>query len=278
MDWKFSISPVVWQVHEEGLEYVHGKEVDQDWAFGVRLNLAYDTCCAGTIEIDWTYYRTTEHSTIKNASPIWSYTPIETFDQVRGDTKLTLNLLDARLGTDFYPTCFLTLHPFFALSSGWIDQDFMIRGINDSITMDKVTMENDFWGIGPKVGFKSLWELGCGFSLFGNADVTLFYGDFTVRQKEKTEHASSHPSLCSYKDTFWLSRAFVDLIIGIDWEWIFCSCDYSIGFAAGWETLFFFGQNQLKRPLSHQRERGDLRPVIILALLKETTSRLWKSC
>ncbi|MDN3506857.1 MAG: Lpg1974 family pore-forming outer membrane protein [Simkaniaceae bacterium] len=247
MDWEFSISPVVWQVHEEGLDYAKGKKVDQDWAWGVRLNLAYDTCYSGILELDWTYYRTTEKSTCKNAIPTWS-NHITSFDRMRADTKLLLNLLDLRLGAEFFPNCYLTFHPFIALSTVWLDQDFIIHGQNETIPLHQVKMRNDFWGIGPKIGLKTEWLLGCGFSFFGNADATLFYGDFSVRQK-----ATSAPLI---KDNFWLSRAYLDFILGIQWEWIFCSNDYSIGFAAGWENLFFFGQNQLR--LGGHPIKGDL--------------------
>jgi len=260
MNWEFSISPVVWQVHEEGLDYAKGKQINQDWAWGVRLNLAYDTCYSGIIELDWTYYRTREKSTCQNNSPIWSHPTLEstTYDRMRADTLILLNLLDLRLGAAYSPTCFLTLQPYLSLSTIWIDQDFIIHGQNESISLDQVKMKNDFWGIGPKIGLKTLWALCSGFSLFGNVDATLFYGDFSIRQKEKILYTTNATSTFESKDSFWLSRVYLNAILGVDWEWIFCSGDYSIGFAAGWETLFFFGQNQLRRPSAHLPEKGDL--------------------
>jgi len=279
MDWKFSISPVVWQAHEEGLDYAienqsglafinnkgSVKRIGFDWEWGVRLNLTYDTCCIGDLEIDWTYFRTTGKSSAtapfpEALFPVWTIpgSSITPSTKMSANWRLTLNLLDIRLGTDCCPTCFLTLHPFLALSTGWLDQTFQIDGSGGvsqggaalTVLDDDFKMKNNFWGIGPKFGLKTNWDLGCGFSLFGNGDVSILYGEFDISQKEKILFDGLTPAttfLDIRKDKFWLSRVYLDFILGFRWEWILCCGDYSLGFEAGWENLFFFGQNQLMR-------------------------------
>lgn len=279
MNWKFAISPLLWQAHEEGLDYAiknqsglafinnngNVKRIDFDWEWGVRLNLEYDTCCIGDLEVEWTYFRTTGKDSTsaifpEAIFPVWTIpgSSITPSTKAKANWKLILNLLDLRLGAHYCPTCFLELRPFLALSTGWLDQKFNIDasgGVSQggaalTVLDDDIDMKNDFWGIGPKFGLKTNWNLGCGFSLFGNGNIAILYGEFDLSQKEKILFEGLTPAttyLDIRKDKFWLSRVYLDFILGFRWEWIFCCGDYSLGFEAAWENLFFFGQNQLMR-------------------------------
>lgn len=294
--WKLSISPIVWQAHEEGLDYAiknqsglafisdHGdvKRIDSDWDWGVRLNFEYQTNCVGDVELMWTYYNTDGTSSAsapfpEALFPVWT-TPgatITSSTSAKAKWELCLNLLDLRLGARYNPTCYLELRPFIALSTAWIDQDFRIETSGGTSTGgaalivldDSVKMKNDYWGIGPKLGVKANWDLGCGFTLFGNVDGSILYGDFCLTQKEKVLFEGLTPKttyLDLKNDSFWLSRVYLDFLLGFRWEWCLCCGDYSIGFEAGWENLVFFGQNQLKRftddtnPGIHVPVNGDL--------------------
>ena len=276
---KLSVSPLLWQAHEEGLDYAiknesglafinnNGKvqRIDSDWEWGVRLNLEYQTCGIGDLEAQWTYFRSTETDSISATFPeaiftVWT-TPgssIPPSTEASARWKIKINLFDLRLGARYNPTCFFELHPFLALTTGWIDQKFSIKssgGVSRGgaaliVLDDDIEMQNDFWGIGPKFGFKTTWDLGCGFSLFGNADISILYGKFDLSQHETILFEGLTPAttfLDLRKDKFWLSRVNLDFILGFRYEWIFCCGDYSLGFEAAWENLFFFGQNQLKR-------------------------------
>ena len=279
LDWKFSISPLVWQAHEEGLDYAiknqsglgfvnrkgSVKRINFDWDWGVRLNLEYQTCCLWELGIQWTYYRTTgDDSTSANFPkaifPVWTIPGSSITPSTKASAKwrLMVNLLDFRLGVRYCPTDLIDLQPFLALAFGWLDQNFDIKtsgGVSKALAAqvvlnDDIDMRNDFWGIGPKFGLKTNWHLGCGFSFFGNGDISILYGEFDLNQQEKILFDDLTPAttfLDIQKDKYWLSRVYLDMIFGFRWECdIYCGY-YRLGLEAGWEHLFFFGQNQLKR-------------------------------
>ncbi|NGX45334.1 MAG: hypothetical protein K940chlam2_00483 [Chlamydiae bacterium] len=272
-------SVLLWQVHEEGLDYViknnaglafiddNGsvKRIDFDWDWGFRLALGYNTDCKMDFYLNWTYYSTDGSDSASAAFPasifpVWTIpgSSLTASTEAEASWRLRLNILDLQMSALFSPCGFLDLKPRIALTTAWIDQKFNINssgGLSKGtaafvVLDDDIDMKNDFWGIGPKFGVDTNWLLGCGFTFFGNADVSILYGEFDISQQESVLLEGITPAIVYLdlkNDKFWLSRANLDFILGLRWERTFQKGCYHFALEASWENLFFFGQNQLKR-------------------------------
>jgi hypothetical protein len=292
-----SVSALYWKAYEEGLDYAiktesgaafinnNGsvKRMQFDWDWGFRVGLGYLIPNRKMdLDLSWTRYET-EHSNSTSATfpetlfSVWTYPGAglssENFAKARTD--LDLNIIDFVMGAYFSPRKFLDIKAFAGLSTAWIDQKFSIHlsgGSNSQISNavvldDHIRLKNNFWGIGPKFGLNTSWILGWGFSIVGNANATLFYGLFDIKQNESVLLSGLSPRI-TYLDIdhnrFHLLRANLDLLLGMRWDRMFCNNRTHLSIEAGWENLLFWGQNQLMRfvatghPGVNVSENGDL--------------------
>jgi hypothetical protein len=82
--------------------------------------------------------------------------------------------------------------------------------------------DQKFTGIGPLVGLEADWNIGCGFSLYANADLSWLYGNFKVRIHELTESEHTFDFYSSDKHLV-ANIGVADAGIGIRWETCFCN-------------------------------------------------------
>lgn len=250
------------------------KTPDFDWDFGFKVGVGYVTTCdSWDIGVLWTWYRGRANDHIEreredNASlmPLWSgfasaagsilfATDIETH------WKLQLNLIDIELGREFWTSKYLTLRPFVGLRIAFIDQDFEIRHKGGSWSAfgsvpaqiaynDQVDLRNDFKGVGIRAGLNTVWNVGCGWGIYGNLAGSIVYGRFYISHDEDIREATApHDkiSILDYDYSFRASRAMLDLGLGVQWHSMFCDCQYGFTFQIGYEQHLFFHQNQLWR-------------------------------
>jgi len=169
--------PVDWTLDTNHLptnQYVAYHTVDYDFAPGFRVGV-------GT-EGDWgaKFYYTRFHvsatdSASGNLTPAFlggkqavpSDSILNTpfyFDEGRVRAAIDYNVLDLDLGPTFYLSDSLQARPVVGLRGAWIDQSFesVFQGTWPGFDLSKTTVErmkNDFWGIGPKVGLETEWNL-----------------------------------------------------------------------------------------------------------------------
>lgn len=289
-------SALFWQPHEDGFDYVieneagtafannnaHVERVEFDWSWGFRIALDYQIPCQMNLTALWTRFEGhgAHHSTAPALGAlfqVWTI-PGSGLSYARSASahwNSCFNMVDLRASTLFTPCCFLELTPYVALSTTWIDQKFHINsngGTNTQIAnaivlSDKIEMKNDFWGIGPKVGLLTNWDLFCGISFYASFDAALFYGCFNIHQSEVVELTNLNTPI-TYLDIghnkYWQSRVGLDFDFGLAWDMTFCNDCFGLNIQAGWENLYFFGQNQLMRfqtvshPGINSSNQGDL--------------------
>lgn len=245
------------------------------WSAGCRVGFGYFFASRlWDNSIEWTHYTSRLHQHISTNSndltvtnpkgmfPIWSLSDdILAGDYVTSSNlhwKLALNLVDLEWGRHL--RCHRwDVRPFFGLRSGWIDQDididynggiFFIAIIQEGVSLngtDTISMTNNYWGIGPRVGIDPQLILGQGFSLYADAAVSGLCGYFTLKQKEnylETErfHKSGHAVRF---------RWICDAAGGIEWKTFLDSDRFALAFKLGWEYHIFFHQMQLKTDEFH---------------------------
>jgi hypothetical protein len=299
-DITFTGDALFWTANEEGLDYVITNTpgltaINQDgvvergsfdWDWGFRIGIGYKVPDQKMdLGATWTRYFTHGLSQVNSTLPpaifsVWTSALSNISNQRHAtmNSYLQFNMLDLKLSTTFSPRKFLDITPFIDVCAAWVDQKFAIdvyggnnnNSFGSTVLGDQFKMTNRFWGVGPKIGFDTLWILGYGFSIYSNFDVSLLYGRFHVSQNETTTTEGVSPPVVYLdinKNNFSLSRLNLDLMIGLKWMRLFANDAYLLTLEAGWEELILLGQNQLMRffspdtsatPALNSSGKGDL--------------------
>lgn len=272
--WTLSTDLLVWKAKEERLEYTTRPEEiesppnfteapivkpDFEWNYGFREKFAYDPWCGEwELYLQWTHIvneaRGHKQATATEGMfPVWALADdILSVDYV-ADSKLkwhaATNVLDAIYGYHFRPVSWLTLIPWAGLRSEWIDQKIHVAytgGIFPVIS-DNIHMKNNFWGMGPVIGFNPEVFLGRYWSILVSADVAMLGGQFTTKERETYVN-----TLRFYKRReFGALRWNVDFLAALKWRIPFLCDQYAFTLAGGWESHWFFNQNQLSQNQFH---------------------------
>ncbi len=287
----FFVNALYWQPQEEGLDYmikndtgavfINSGTVERakfDWNGGFRAGLGYcGSDCPMGFNVYYTRFTTSGCNSLKTTFPIvlfpvWSNptTSIVTEQEAEAKVSLSLNVFDVQLSTVMSPNCCVNIMPVLGLRYVRIKQRFNINANGGQSTGpvafvldDAITMKNNFWGIGPKVGINTTWGSWHGLSIFGSMDLALLYGKFDLTQKESVLFSDGVPEtifLDIKSNRFHLTRPNLGLILGLQWQSQRCNRRFDIGFSAGWEHQYFFGQNQLMR-FSDDKNPGVNTPV-----------------
>lgn len=241
------------------------------WDFGFKVGIGYNTTCDGwDIGVLWTRYSKGAHDTVcaefdDNVTllPIWSAfqspgagnspnlfaTEIDTF------WKLDLDLVDVELGRQFWTGHQFSIRPHVGLRFASLNQSYIIThrggswlnlGQGIQAYNNYVDLDNDFKGVGLKLGLDSFWHFGCGWGLYGNFATSIIYGRFSLDHHENIRLAKtpfSKTRIYEAEESFRASRASIDLGFGIQWGGLFCDCKYGITVSLGWEHHLFFLQD-----------------------------------
>lgn len=183
--------------------------------------------------------------------------------EAHGHWKISLQSLDVELGKVYYLTKTLIFNPFFGLKGAWLYQHahFHYRGgfVPVGETFD-VYFKNHFKGAGPLLGTKINWQLGAGFGLFGNVAAALLAGQF---HNEQTQHQLNGAETVDFHSGFNLVSPVLQLVAGVAWDRNFHQEQCHIGLSAGFESQYFWAQNQTEQftadtQPTYVRQGGDL--------------------
>jgi hypothetical protein len=141
------------------------------------------------------------------------------------------------------------------LRTAWVNQKYNVDystlfDVDSDVVLDSYStdMKNDYWGIGVRGGLDTQWGLGAGFSIYGNAALSILYGFFDVHDTESyVDAVGVAGTLIAEKNSFRAGRAITDLQLGLRWDTNFSNERFHFGILAGWEHHMFFSQNQLMR-------------------------------
>ncbi len=243
-----------------------------DWDFGFKLGLGYCSPCDGwDVSVLWTWYKGKASSHVE-AEPddnstlitLWSaYAPqqgiITYATDIQTDWRLDLNLVDIELGRSYWVSKYLSMRPFVGIRIAYLDQSYDIQHKGGSWTANAnvtiiepsynnlVDLDSKFKGAGLRSGLNTIWNLGCGWGIYGNFAIDIVYGRFDIDHDETNRQATTphaKTKIADTKESFRASRAMTDLGLGLQWQTMFCECKYGFSIALGWEQHLFFDQNQ----------------------------------
>lgn len=296
---------LVWQAHEGGLEFavknnplypnsssiaidVNARLLGLDFAWepAGKVTALFQSYTTGwDMALRWTcFYTKSSHSAHATLSdngsglfPLWllpsgngSADPL--FGSARGTWQMHLNAMDWELGHAYWLSPMLALRITGGLKVLIIDQLYHVHyegGFSDPsqrVISGSAAMSNDSWGIGPRLGLCSQWNVGRGVSLRASSLGFLALSSFHVKRRDE-DVSLTLPSTYNFvrgewNRGFWVYRPGLECLIGIGWdrEWR----GVCIGLEAAYEMQYFWEQNMLSHLVNGSlfyedyASRGDL--------------------
>ena len=233
-----------WLSSEDGLSYAvksdsttsishgHVKEPDFDWDWGVRLGLGYKLPYdKWDIFINYTYVHAHADGSASKSDgaifPQWQAlfglsSPVYA-THARAHWDANVNIGDIELGRDCFVAKWLSIRPFMGVRGLVINQDYDVQYRGGTSVpagdRDNVSLDTDFWGVGLRMGFDSLWGLGAGWSIYGNGAASLLSGHFDIHQEEQLREADLRKvGLSNDVDNVVVAA---ELALGIQWDYLF---------------------------------------------------------
>ena len=104
----------------------------------------------------------------------------------------------------------------------------------------------DYYGIGPILGFEGALDLGCGFNLYGIAAAALLYGNHKVTFQDSTISTSpiSKSFFSNNQRHLHTFNPNIDLALGVKWNVALRDC-FQIGLKLCFEHHQYFNQSHL---------------------------------
>ncbi|MBS0652478.1 MAG: hypothetical protein JSR39_03010 [Verrucomicrobia bacterium] len=227
-------------------------QVDFEWDPGFRLGVGYLPPYDGwDLALYWTRYTTDADSTVHAKgnnhipSPVWGASainqPILFLETSKARWHLHFNQLDIGLGRSYFVGKYFTLRPSFGLRSAWIDQKLHLDYISSTPSLSvKANLHNRFWGIGLMLGMAADWLFSKHWSLFGETDYALLFGDFDISQSGKRSNGIGWKE----KKDFDSGKGALDIAAGLKYRFLFYKERLGLTFRAGYEYHVYFNQNQ----------------------------------
>lgn len=246
------------------ISHGHVEELDFDWDWGFRLGLGYKIPHdKWDLFLNYTHVHAHAHGSAHRENgaifPQWmapfavTVPAGQTLYATRAHAQWSanVNIADIELGRNCFAGKWLSIRPFMGVRALFIDQDFHVDYKGGTAVPvgneDKVSIDNDFWGVGLRMGFDSLWGLGGGWAIYGNGAASLLSGHFDIHQHEKLKNDLKKVSISDDVDNVVVAA---ELALGIQWDYLFSKDRYHFGVKFGWEFNVFFDQNQMIRFVS----------------------------
>jgi len=194
------------------------------------------------------------------------------------------NSVDLEIGRASLLAERLTLRLFGGLKGAWMHQYYRAEYSNGtSITAivpgtpgtvpftlleSAAAFKNETWGIGPRAGAESRWEMAWGIRLIADAALSLLYsGIKTTRDQNdlnlNTALGQQQPFHALMSASSHQLKPVVEMKAGLDW--VYCICKRSeIGASIAYELQYWWAQNEIRRNYTHAAPgnqvsmRGDL--------------------
>lgn len=263
---------LVWKANQEGLQFALQNTTeslppavgalyrpDFDFQAGFRFGLGYNTSYDNwDVYLNWTFFQPSSDKSLSSegykivdlSSPATGGNYLSTFESATAHWRLHLNVLDLDLGRNFYVSPHLALRPHIGIRSAWIFQNQNVTYACDFI--DTVKLTNNYWGIGIVAGLDSTWDLGMGFSVYGNIAASNISGFYNLALLEVQQGVT----LNNITEKPHVSKAITDFQLGLRWEKLFDSA--FLLFQVGWEQHIFYNQLQWQGGAFGPTPNGDL--------------------
>lgn len=245
------------------------KDTDLPWTPSFRVAGAF-SISGWDNTFAWTYYngKNTDSASFqinpqngvlgvstKVVVPVWvSGNGVIDFGEFSTRYRMVLNCLDWEMGKSLYATTHLLMRPYFGMRGARLTQKMITKGTNqlplnaDEIQFSKMKVENDFRGLGPRIGCDGKWKINSVFSFYGEAAASLLGGYFNLHENETFNYVSPADEIYSQNTfKFWSFKPCVDVGLGIELFYEFTDERFSATLDVGYEFHAWPEQMQLFR-------------------------------
>lgn len=239
------------------------KEGKDNWSWGINVFAGYNFDHDGyDMKLTNSYFDTSASSSanagfggvVVPLRALDTIVPTESFisaQESKSSLSITYDLLGLELGRDFYVSQYLSVRPFVGLLSSWmwLENKISYSG-GDVLDVNSVYVEDksNWWGIGPQFGLNSEFGLGGGFSIFADTKGALTYGRFRVYHTE--DYSGTTAPEAEIKAYGHRIIPYVQAVLGVSYEFTTDNNKNYFLLRAGYNTQYFFGANQMLRPVS----------------------------
>ncbi len=251
----------------------HNHEVGGLWDWGFQVGLTYQLPTDGwDLYTDWIHFRGDDHNSISGKDNIRAVLPAQdtlldeltrafvvgsTSTTARAKWEVKLDLIDLEVGRQSYLGKRLLFRLHAGLRNAWLNQ--YVKTTYHDLNVTRQTSSgnrtfvfdadkkqtNNFWGIGPRVGFDTQWNAGAGVSFFGDAALSGLIGRFHLKAVELVSATSPNGTgTFIIRDRPDEGCVIVDVDLGIRWETKSKGGKYSFMVDAGWDYHLITNQNQ----------------------------------
>jgi len=254
-----------WKTRQGGMEYAVARssntpgvftdavtqKIEFDWESGFRAGLGVHLPQDGwDLFVDYTRF-CADHTAQAGGSlfPLLAFQgqfPAADVSHAEAHWKISFQTLDLEIGRAYFLSKTLSLRPHIGLKGAWIDQDAHVHYSGGAIAAGQVyhlKFDNDFKGGGVRLGVDSNWLFGGGFSLFGNLSTALLAGFFDL---EQTQVQIADTKVIDLDSDLHQVSPMLQLILGAAWDKNFQKGRYHFGLSAGFESQYWWQQNQLE--------------------------------
>jgi len=257
---------IYWRADEDGTDYVltshssdsrfHKPGISWDPGFKVGIGYTWANQDFWDLFLRWTYLHTHQDGNEKASStdlltPIWSPSVLgQQALSASVDWKVRYNTFDLEMGRDYFISKTIALRPCVGLRGASIRQHYQTKYLGEITTTSlpvhtHMKAENNFWGLGARVGAQMKWHFTRRWSFIGAVDGSLLYGHFDIHQKLKGVQVS--PADFGFKDAFSKVATNLEASLGFAWETFFCNDKYRVAVSLAYEFSEWFSQNRMKQ-------------------------------
>lgn len=209
-----------WRAIEDGLG-CDPIEIHDRWHLGFRAGLGiYNNNTNWSLDAYWTHFNEDTDGHQKGCR------------RQKNDAhwQLNYNVLDAFFSLKCCQSTCFTLNPFIGVRYAQIDQKLRTETHNKKRD-NRLTDTQKFRGVGPEVGVSADYDIGCGFSLYGNAAGAILYGSYHLKCEE-----------CK-RNRLTTCQSVLDVGLGIRTQLRLCA--WSPVIQLGWEHHRYFDYNHI---------------------------------
>lgn len=275
----FSADVLYWQARENGTAYAIQfeqnpqasplqtntfKDLNFDWDFGFRIGAGYTFLRdEWSLDAEWTHFITKAQDLGRSFRsdpliPIWSsptFAPQAPFaDYAKARWRLHFNTLTLTLSRPFKVSRYLVMTPAIGPSGLWIEQHYHLKYTLPPLSpgYSHVHLKNAFEAIGLYAGLETRFGFRWGVSVFNQAALSLYYGEFDLKRKETFTPAATPDRVVrdQVKKEWRTVAPVIQMALGLRFDHTFAHNRMAIAIKLCYEYGIYFSQNQFLRLLT----------------------------
>ncbi|MBX7066710.1 MAG: hypothetical protein K1X28_05720 [Parachlamydiales bacterium] len=242
----------------ENNRFAHVEELHFKYQPGFRISADVHSDCRGfLLQASWTsFYPNAERNAAiafgEGLISLYGHTAtlVTGFSATSSHQRweMKYDMVDLFLEPPFFSYKSFSFTPFIGVRGGRIDQPVHVNFEGNFLALNSpassiIDIDQKFWCVGATSGMNAAWDIGAGFSFFGNFLASLVYGHFKISEEYLIEAPAAATTLIGfYEDHSTRFRPNFQAAFGFNWDYSWC--EYAFSLSAAYEMVLWLNQNQ----------------------------------